>query len=228
MFISESDLLLTLMFAIGLFQYFWFSVMFVRKGVNPSTIRLYMLPILTVWVLIWPAYENTALPLLSLTLLLIPLLFALRNNSAFARHLRLAWHGRPEQLRQPTPWLMLWLSLMITTTLFHQAPELGLGAGLSLTLAWSAAEIWDKSGHGFKLGLSHNPSQSLAGHLIWVLASSLLCAWALQLYHGISWHTFMVATVIAGFVASMIRALIPQGWNLPMSMLGLSLTLWIL
>jgi len=64
--------------------------------------------------------------------------------------------------------------------------------------------------------------------LILVLASSLLCAWALQLYHGIPWHTFMVATVIAGFVASMIRALIPQGWNLPMSTLGMSLILWIL
>lgn len=228
MLISESDILLTTMFTIGLFQFFWFSVMFTRKGMNPSSIRLFMLPLLAVWVLIWPAYENTIIPLLSLSLFIIPFLFGLQKDNAFARHLRLCWHTSPEQIRQPTPWLMLIISFIIAASLFYQAPELGLGVGLSFTMAWSAAEMVDKTGYGLRLGLSTNPFQTLLGHLMLVFGVCLLCAWALQLYHGIPMHMFMVATLIAGLVASMIRALVSQGWNMPLSMLAISLTLGVL
>jgi len=228
MFISESDILLTTMFAIGLFQFFWFSVMFARQGINPSSIRLFMLPLLAVWVLIWPAYEDTLMPLLSLSLFIIIILFGLRKSNAFARHLRLCWHTSPEQIRQPTPWLMLAISFTIAASLFYQAPELGLGVGLSFTMAWSAAEMVDKMGYGLRLGLTTNPFQTLLGHLLLVIGVCLVCAWALQLYHGIPMQMFMVATLIAGLVASMIRALVPQGWNMPLSLLGISLTLGIL
>ena len=227
MSISQHDLLLTALFAIGLFQWFWLSVGLARKGINPSSIRLYMTPMLGVWVLMWPAYTNPAVPLLSLSLLIFPLLFGMRNT-AFARHLRLAWHTSPEQIRQPTPWLMIGLSFVLSASLFYQAPELGLGVGLSFCLAWGGAELLDKLGKGALLGLSQNPFQTLAGHLLLVLGTSVICAWALQLYHGIAWQQFMVATLIAGFVASMIRALVPQGWNMPLSVLGMSLALWLL
>jgi hypothetical protein len=227
MMFSHDDLLLTALFAIGLFQFFWLSVVFVRKGINPSSVRLYMMPLLGIWVLVWPAYENTTMPLLSLSLVLIPLLIG-AGKSPFARHLKLAWHTSPEQIRQPTPWLMLLLSFIIAASLFYQAPELGFGVGLSLSLAWSAAELLDKSGKGPQLGLSSNPFQTLTGHLLLVLGTSMICAWSLQLYHGIPWQSFFVATLIAGLIASMIRALIPQGWNMPLSVLGMSLALWLL
>ncbi|HID37299.1 MAG TPA: hypothetical protein EYP39_08010 [Ghiorsea sp.] len=227
-FVSEGDTLLTVMFIIGLFQFFWLSVMITRRGINPSTIRLYMLPLLTIWVLVWPAYENTWMPLLSLALFAFPFLFSLQKDNAFARHLRLCWHTSPEQIRQPTPWLMLIISFIIAALLFQQAPELGLGVGLSFTMAWSAAEIMDKTGYGLRLGLKSNPFQTLLGHLLLLIAVCLVCAWALQLYHGIPMHMFMVATLIAGLVASMIRAIVPQGWNMPLSMLAISLTLGVL
>jgi len=227
MSISHHDLLLTTLFAIGLFQWFWLSVVLARKGINPSSIRLYMTPLLGIWVLMWPAYEQTAMPLLSLSIIVIPLLISTRQT-AFSRHLKLAWHTSPEQIRQPTPWLMIFSSLLIAASLFYQAPELGLGVGLSFCLAWGGAELLDKLGKGARLGLSSNPFQTLLGHLSLVLGTSAICAWALQLYHGIAWQQFMVATLIAGLVASMIRALIPQGWNMPLSVLAMSLTLWLL
>ncbi len=228
MMISDSDMLLTALFGIGLIQFLWLSVVLTRKGINPSSIRLYMPPLFTIWILVWPAYENTAMPLLSLSLFVLVIALSTRKNSAFSRHLRLCWHTTPEQIRQPTPWLTLLLSLSIAASLFYQAPELGFGVGLSLSLAWSGAEILDKLGRGMRLGLSTNPFQTLAGHLILVLSSSVICAWALQLYHGINWQQFIVATLIAGFAASMIRALIAQGWNMPLAALGMSIILWIL
>ncbi len=227
MSISQHDILLTALFAIGLFQWFWLSVMLVRKGITPSSIRLYMTPLLGIWVLMWPAYSDPVIPLLSLSLLILPLLLGMRNTP-FARHLRLAWHTTPEQIRQPTPWLMTGLSLALSAILFDLAPELGLGVGLSFCLAWGGAELLDKLGKGALLGLNNNPFQTLAGHLFLVLGTSVICAWALQLYHGIAWQQFMVATLIAGLIASMIRALVPQGWNMPLSILGMSVTLWLL
>ncbi|MDX8381263.1 MAG: hypothetical protein R8M14_04050 [Ghiorsea sp.] len=228
MMLTHDDLILSAMFSIGLFQFFWLSVVFARKGINPSSIRLFMVPLLGIWVLVWPAYQNTMMPLVSLSLFMIPMLLAWRTQSAFARHLRLCWHTSPEQIRQPSPWIMLILSFIISAFLFSQAPELGLGVGLSFCLAWGAAELLDKQGSGMLLGLSGNPFQTLAGHLVLLLGTSLICAWSLQLYHSIGWQQFIVATLIAGLVASMIRALIAQGWNLPLSMLGMSLTLWLL
>lgn len=228
MFISNGDMILSAMFAAGLLQFFWLSVVLTRKGINPSLIRLSMVPLLAIWVLVWPAYDHTIMPLLSLTLFLFPLLLATRSQSPFARHLRLCWHTSPEQIRQPTPWLMLLLSLLISAVLFYDAPELGLGVALSFCLAWSAAEWIDKTGKGIQLGLARNPLQTLVGHLMLVFASSLICAWALQLYHGITWQQFYVATLIASLAASSIRALIRAGWNMPFAILGMSLMLWIL
>ncbi len=228
MFISNGDMILSAMFAAGLLQFFWLSVVLTRKGLNPSLIRLSMVPLLAIWVLVWPAYDHTIMPLLSLTLFLFPLLLATRSQSPFARHLRLCWHTSPEQIRQPTPWLMLLLSLLISAVLFYDAPELGLGVALSFCLAWSAAEWIDKTGKGIQLGLARNPLQTLVGHLMLVFASSLICAWALQLYHGITWQQFYVATLIASLAASSIRALIRAGWNMPFAILGMSLMLWIL
>jgi len=228
MMITNDDLILSAMFTIGLFQFFWLTVVFARKGINPSSIRLFMIPLLGIWVLVWPAYQNTTMPMISLTLLIFPLLLAWRSNSPFARHLRLCWHTSPKQIRQPTPWLTIMFSFIISAFLFSLAPELGLGVGLSLCLAWSAAELLDRQGSGMRLGLSGNPLQTLASHLVLVLGSSLVCAWSLQLYHSIGWQQFIVATLIAGLIASIIRALIAQGWNMPLSMLGMSLTLWLL
>jgi len=205
MLISTGDTLLSGFFILGLFQFFWLSVMLVRKGLNPSLIRLCLTILFSIWLLIWPAYDDAQVILLSLTLFLLPILFSFQLHKPFARHLRLCWHTEAKQ--QPTPWLMLLLSLLICAELFVQAPALGLGVALSLCMAWSAADLCDKSKRGVLLGLKGKPQQTLAGHLVLVLGSSLLCAWSLQLYHGLAWQQYVIATLIAGLVASGIRAL---------------------
>jgi len=183
---------------------------------------------MSIWLLAWPAYDDGKVILASFALFLLPIGLSFQQNKPYSRHLRLCWHSTPEQSRQPTPWLMLLLSLLMVGELFYQAPELGLGVGLSLCLAWSGAELVDKSGKGMRLGLASNPLQTLAGHLVLVLASSMVCAWSLQLYNGAAWSQFFIAALIASLVASMLRALLPAGWNMPLAMLGMSMTLWML
>ncbi len=187
-----------------------------------------MSALLSIWVLIWPAYDSPRVVLLSLSLFIIPFLFALQKESSFARHLRLAWHTPALQSNQPAPWLMLFLSLLVGSMLFYLAPELGLGLTLSMCLAWSAADSIDKTGKGMHLGLPANLRQTLAGHLLLVLITSLICAWSLQLYHSTSWQQFFVATLIVGLTGSVIRALVTTGWNMPLSALGMSMALWLL
>jgi len=231
MTITSGDLLLTTLFAIGLFQALWLSVVLVRKGFNPSLVRLSITILLSIWVLIWPAYENTHMPLFSLSLFIFPLLFALQKDHAFARHLRLCWHMIPAQTsshKQPPSWSMILMSLIISAELFNLAPELGFGLGLSLCLAWSAAELIDKSKRGLPLNLASNPTQTLAGHLVLVLSTSLLCAWSLQLYHDTDWQLFLIATLIVGCIASMTRALVVTGLNMPLATLAMAITLWLL
>jgi len=228
MFISSGDTLLTALFTIGFFQYLWLSVVFVRKGFAPSTIRLAMLPLLSIWVLIWPAYDDTHLPLYTLALFFIPITFVKFSNIPFARHLKLCWHTLPPKTQQPFPWLMLIITLWICSQLFALAPELGFGLALSFTLAWHIANVIDTLGKGLHLGLAKNKQQTLAAHLVFVLTTSLICAWALQLYHGIPWHQFFITTFIVGLLGSIIRALIATGWNMPLAFLGMSFALWLL
>jgi hypothetical protein len=228
MLISNGDLLLTALFCIGLFQFFWMSVVLARKGINPSQVRLSMMILLSVWVLLWPAYDNVSVVALSLFILLFPILFALHKTSPFARHLRLCWHTNTTQTKEPTPWLTLLISLVVCSSLFVLAPELGLGLGLSFCFAWHAADLVDLSGRGRRLGLAKNPKQSLFGHIVFVVLTTLVCAWSLQLYHGMDWTQFFVATLIVGLIGSIIRALVATGWNMPLSVLGMGTALWLL
>jgi len=225
---STTDILLTSLFAIGLFQVVWLSVVLIRKGFAPSVVRFSLLPLLSIWVLIWPAYTQGLWLMSGFALFLLPIIFAWRSNKAFARHIKLCWHTTPETQRQPAPWLVYLSSLFIAAILFYQAPELGLGVALSVCLAWPAAELLDKAGKGLLLGFALHPNQTLFGHIILVLGASLICAWGLQLYHGVVWYQFFIATLMAGFVASAIRGLTPIGWNMPLAFLGMSLTLWVL
>ena len=228
MLFTQGDTILTVLFSIGLFQFFWFSVALVRKGFSPSLVRLSLLSLLSIWILAWPAYEDTKLIPLSLSLLFIPFLFALHKTNSFARHLRLAWHTSALKHRQPAPWLMFSLSLLIGANLFHLAPELGFGLSLSLCLGWTAAEFIDRTGRGIRLGFTNNLKQTLAGHLVLVLATSFICAWGLQIYHNTEWQQFYIATLIVGLSGSVARGIIPSGWNMPVATLTMSIALWLL
>ncbi|MDQ6989817.1 MAG: hypothetical protein Q9M19_08035 [Mariprofundaceae bacterium] len=228
MLISSGDMLLSALFIIGLFQLFWLSVVLVRKGLNPSLIRLCLTVLFSIWLLMWPAYEDSRVILASLALLVLPIILSFRQNKPYARHLKLAWHSVPQGSSEPAPWLMVLLSLWIAAQLFHYAPELGLGVALSLSVGWSLAELLDKSKRGLRLGLKMHPRQTLAGHLFLVLVVSFACVWSLQLYHGLPWQQFYVATMIAGLMASAVRALLMKGWNMPLSVLAMSAVLWLL
>jgi len=103
-----------------------------------------------------------------------------------------------------------------------------MGLALSFTLAWHGADMMDTLGKGPHLGFVKNPKQTLYAHLAFVLATSLLCAWVLQLYHGIAWHQFVITTLVVALTGSMIRALIAPGWNMPLAYLGMACVLWLL
>jgi len=230
--ISHADILLTSLFAIGLFQSLWLSVVLVRKGFAPSIVRSSIICMLSIWILVWPAYENTNVVLYSLSLLLLPIAWVSianrRGEHAFARHLKLCWHTLPSQTQQPSPWILIWVTLGICAYLFTLAPELGFGLALSFSLAWQAARLIDISGKGKRLGLLKNPQQTLFGHILFVILTSLVCAWSLQLYHSIEWYHFFIVTMIVGLVGSMIRTLVATGWNLPLTYLGMACILWLL
>ncbi len=228
MLITQGDLLLTALFAVGLFQLLWLSVVLVRKGFAPSTVRTATLPLLSVWILLWPAYDHVTMPLYSIALLCIPLILAWRGHVAFARHLKLVWHTLPPSVHQPFPWLVLLITLLICAQLFALAPELGFGLALSFTLAWQFSDVIDNIGKGSRLGFAANPKQTLASHLLFVLATGLLCAWALQLYHGMAWHAFLIATLVVGLLGSIIRALVATGWNMPLAYAAMAFALWLL
>ena len=224
MLISTGDLLLSAFFTLGLFQFLWLSMVLVRKTLNPSLIRLCLTIFMSIWVLIWPAYENSIIILLSFALFLLPTLLVWQTDKPFARHLRLCWSSTPKNGKQPAPWLMVLLSLFLSASLFQPFPALGLGIALSLCLAWSGAELVDKSGR-MPLGFSSNPQQTWVGHLVWVCGSTLLCAWGLQLYQEVPWHSFLNITATAAITSSILRFILPQGWNMPLAMLGMGIIL---
>lgn len=228
MFFSNGDMLLSGLFAVGLFQLLWLSVVLVRKGFAPSVVRLSLLPLFAVWVLVWPAYTDEKWLLLHFILFALPAAYASVSQGHFARHLKLCWHTVSDKWVQPPPWIMFLTSLLIAAILFYHAPELGFGVGLSVCLAWSVANLFDQLALGPKLGLAINPNQTLWGHIAWVMSASLIGAWGLQLLHGVDWRQFFIATLAAALVASAIRATVAAGWNMPIAILGMSITLWLL
>lgn len=221
--------LITALFAIGLGQLVWLSIMLLRRGVEPSVIWRVMPPLLSIWVLMWPLYDDPRWVWYGIFILGTPLLLCYSINRPLLRQLRIAWSGvdKPAKLPHMWPLASLITALAICAAFFYRTPEFGLGVALSICLAFPAAKLLDYT-QQFRLGLALHPQQTLAGHLGLIVFVTLFCGWSLHVYHGILWSQVLVASTITGIVASLVRGLIPAGWNLPTAALAMGTTLWLL
>lgn len=215
-------------FVIGFAQVMYISVMLGRKNIAPTLLWSATPPLLCIWVLFWPVYQNTAwiwFPIGYLTLLA---LLSPHLKPLFWRHLYQIWAGNAFQDKiYPWPFLSFIATLAISAAFFVNIPEFGFGLALTATLSFSLASLLDRIGY-LQLGFPLHPQQTLLGHLALIVSSALLCAWSIHLYHGINWQQLLIATFIAGMAASVLRATLPRYLNLPFSILTMGWILWLL
>jgi len=78
------------------------------------------------------------------------------------------------------------------------------------------------------LGFPAHPKQTLAGHLLLMIVSTVLLCWSLNVYHGTDWQLLLIATLIASAAISVCRALVPGQWHAAAAMLSAGFVMWML
>jgi len=220
----QLDIIITLLFAIGLAQGCWLTLIAVRHGVPSSLILRALWSFTGVWVLFWPVYKNTRSIFIALSLfVLILLLLSTIKRPAF-QQIKQAWS---DHMTWPWPMFMFIAALAIAAVFATQFPEFGFGAALSVCLGLPLAHWLDRSGI-FKLKFAANPAQTLPGHLGLVATVIITCGWSLHVFHQIGWFESLTATALAGIAASVARALIPHPFNLPGITAVIGGVLWVL
>lgn len=233
MLTSKIDIIITVLFAIGVFQLIWFSVVLLRKRIPPTIITASLPPFVSIWMLLWPLYEHPIWLWAGIALLISPIFPAYISKHLFWQHLRISWAdplaGKQQNEHLPHMWYFIsWVtSLAIAAAFFQRTPEFGLGIGLAASLAFPVASLLDRIKH-LKLGFPLHPEQTLIGHIGLIFSVSILCTWSIHIYHGIEWQRLLIATLIAGMAASIIRAFSPSHLMLPLATLAMGVTLWLL
>ena len=232
MFAPRIDIIMTILLAVGLIQIAWLSVMFARKGIAAATITATLPPLIAIWVLLWPLYESPGTIWAGVIILGLPTLLVYGLSNPFWQQLRVAWSGPAKASEeQPLPHMWPYISMLsaiaIATAFFQRAPEFGLGIGLAACLAFPAAAILDKLNY-MKLGFPIHPEQTLVGHIVLIIGVSTICMWSIHIYHGIEWQRLLIATLIAGMIASVVRGFSPTMLTLPLATLAMGTTLWLL
>ncbi len=183
-----------------------------------------------IWLFLWPVYVSVAWLWVGLLMMVTVLLGAALLTPLPWQHLRQAWAGDSTKKRTviPYPPFCLWLSLLVVALLFEQGmPEFGLGLGLVAALAFPLASLVDRLSI-CRMGLALHPEHTLAGHLALVVATAVLCAWSIHAYYGVDWYLLFPTTIMAGCMASLIRMVFPQWWNLPIAIASIAIMLWYL
>ncbi|MDQ6992458.1 MAG: hypothetical protein Q9M31_03215 [Mariprofundus sp.] len=233
------DITLNILLSVGTAQLAWLSVILVRHGVPPRSIQHAILPLLAIWILMWPIYNDPRSLWLGLAVLLLPSILALSLKSPFWQQLRLAWTATPVEMDlkiyhniQLPPLIHPILALLVTIAWFQSIPEFGFGLALCLCLAFSAAYWIDNLAEHLPyirtLGFPAHPDQTLAGHLALITISIIVLCWSLHVYHGTDWQTLFIATLITALTASATRALVPGQWYTASAMLSMGFVMWLL
>jgi len=222
------DYIINFLFAMGMIQVIWLSVALIRKGIPSHTIWQSTTPLLAIWAMAWPIYTQAAWLWLPIGLAAIAISITFTRNTRFWQHLRLVW-GIPtsHQTFRPWPIFSLLITFCIAIAFFQSIPEFGFGLALSICLAFPLAGLLDRIAY-IRLRFPLHPEQTLLGHLGLIIASACLCAWSIHLYHGIQWQQLLIATLIASMGASIIRAMLPSYWNMPIAILTMGWILWLL
>lgn len=221
---NRTDATITALFAIGLIQFIWLSVMLHRRRVAGSRIFSSLPPLLAIWVLFWPLYTNATAILLGIGLLTLCLVLAAGIRRPWFATLKSAWSAGTHGLLDAT---MFTLALGIAALTNLAAPEFGFGIALTLCLGITAADLLDRAGL-LRLGMPANPDQTFAGHMVLIVSASLTCGWSLLIFHNLGWSNIIIATTLAGMAASALRALIPTPLDRPVISIAMAATLWAL
>ncbi len=220
----QVDLILTILFAIGLVQLCWLSVMATRRGIPSSLIIRAIWSFSGIWVLCWPLYRQTVSLFYAIGLLAAVIVLAATVRRPAFGHLRQAWS---DGMGAPWPMFMFMLALSIAAAFSGDFPEFGFGAALSLCLGMPLAHWLDRAGR-LTLYFPANPVQTLPGHLGLIITVVIACDWSLHIYHQVGWMESLTATALAGIAASMARAIIRYPFNSPAITLAIAGVLWAL
>ncbi|RMG92169.1 MAG: hypothetical protein D6703_02590 [Zetaproteobacteria bacterium] len=230
---NTPDLVVTALFAAGLFQLSWISVLLARRALRPMVIQQAIRPLFAIWVLLWPVYTQSTWLWLAWAMAASVLAACAIGRSPFWLALRHAW-GLPPHQRGTMPEALhvlpmghFLLAMAICLGFFVKIPEFGFGLGLALCLAIPGADTLDRL-NWLPLGFPTHPEQTLAGHLLLVLISCLALSWGLHVYHDIDITAGLIATAIAGIAGSMARATVPGAANQPATILSMGVMLWLL
>lgn len=218
------DIIITCLFAIGLAQGCWLTLIAARYRVPSSLILRALWSFSGVWVLSWPAYKDTTSIFAAMILFAAVILLVSTVNRPILRRIKLSWS---DGMAWPCPMAMFLTALAIAAAFSTQFPEFGFGAALSICLGLPLAHWLDRSGR-FKLKFPANPAQTLPGHLGLIAVVIITCGWSLHVFHQIGWFESLTATALAGIAASMTRALIPHPFNLPGIAIAIGGVLWTL
>lgn len=218
------DIVMTALFAVGLLQAGWLSVVAVRRGAPSSLIIRGVWSLSSIWVLLWPVYTTPYALFAAIGLFALVTTIPLALKGGASRSLLLAWSDDTS-----LPWSM-WMFLLAlggAAVQFTSYPEFGFGTALSLCLALPLAHWWDRSGR-LCLNFPANPGQTLPGHISLIFTVVICCGWGLNVYQQIGWFESLTATLLAGCAASAARGLITYPFNVPVVALAIGSVLWLL
>jgi len=220
----QLDIIITLLFAIGLGQGCWLTLMAAERGVPSSLILRALWSFTGVWVLFWPVYKNTTSIFAAMILFAVIIILISSIRRPIFHRIKLAWS---DGMSWPWPMMMFLTALAIAAAFSTQFPEFGFGAALSICLGLPLAHWLDRSGR-FKLQFPANPEQTLSGHLGLIVTVIITCGWSLHVFHQIGWFESLTATALAGLASSVARALVPHPFNLPGIATAVGGVLWVL
>jgi len=215
-----SNMFINTLFVLGTLQVSWLYHALVRKGIAAPYLWQATPPLLAIWVLLWPVYTNTTSILFPIASCLALLALTYIHNGKFFIAMRTIWGAD-----FPLYPLSLWLSLGIALYFFQQTAEFGFAVALVICFAFPLADVLDRIPSFKPLGLPLHPQQTLIGHLALICSITALSSWSVHLYQPLQWELLIFATIIAATAASLIRALLPSLWYLPIATLSMGLLL---
>ncbi|OIO70940.1 MAG: hypothetical protein COW19_06410 [Zetaproteobacteria bacterium CG12_big_fil_rev_8_21_14_0_65_55_1124] len=218
------DIAITALFAVGLLQAGWLSLVAARRGVPSSLLIRGVWSLSSIWVLLWPVYTSVTPLFVAIAMFALTVSVPVWLKPAACRQLVVAWSDGGSL---PWPMWMFVLALTGAAIQFSFYPEFGFGTALSLCLGLPLAHWWDRAGR-LCLRFPANPGQTLPGHISLMITVVICCGWSLHVYQQIGWFESMTATLLAGCAASAARGLIAHPFNVPVIALTIGGVLWLL
>ncbi len=219
------DIILSIMLVVGLGQIAWLVVMLYRRKPQTKLLANPLPPLMAIWVLFWPLYQTNWAIFVGMASLFLFFTLVVRLHSPFFRDMRLALSLQGIGLVSLSTF---GVGLFLSAALFQNIPEFGLATALAICLALPAAHWLETAEIGTRLGFPADPNQTLTSHLTLIVVTALVTAFALKVYHGLSWEDGILAALLTGLAASLGRTMTGKQWQ-PLGVIAaMVFMLWIL